>query len=537
MTLGFLLALVVALPAAADTLLVLPFENVARNGDVEWLGESFAEGLTPRLAGAGHGLVPREERRAGLERLGLPPNGPLTRASMIRLAEEVDADWVVFGSFRVEDSRLRVAARLLDVRRLVLSDTLDEEGPFDQLLSLQGRLAWRLLRALDPTFPLSLDAFLAGLPRMRVSAFESYVRGLLAPSRDQQRRYFLQAIRLEPEFPAPAFQLGRLYFDEQDYANATAWLEKVADESRFALDARFHLALCRFFAGDPARARETLEPVAERLPVRAVWNNLGVFASRQGAAPAAGYFARALQDDPTDPDVYFNLGLHHLRRQDWNPAAEALAQSLELAPGDPEALFLRAQALEPMGRREEARQARQQALGDNPALALSLERRQGDLDRLQQNFNARLVLLDRSRQQAAETRSARLQHVAVHLERGENLLVRGETEAARVEFTEAILLDPESHRAHLLLAEVYRREDRLPEAISELRASLWSQDTVPARLRLAEIYLLQNRIEEAEEQVRAALALDPANAEAQALAARIRGREAAPASRGNGAKP
>jgi len=61
----------------------------------------------------------------------------------------------------------------------------------------------------------------------------------------------------------------------------------------------------------------------------------------------------------------------------------------------------------------------------------------------------------------------------------------------------------------------------LAEAISELKASLWSQETVPARLRLAEIYLAQNRIGEAREQVEAALALDPANTEARALEARL----------------
>jgi tetratricopeptide (TPR) repeat protein len=516
---GVLLAVVFGPgPVAADTLLVVPFGNSARTAELDWVGESFAESLTVRLAGAGHSLVPREERLAGLERLGLPPAATLTRASWLRLAEEVGADWLVLGEFRVEDATLALRAELIDVRQLTLVRLGEEQGPFDRLLPLQGRLAWQILRQLDPTFPVSLDAFLARFPRLQVSAFESYVRGLLATGREAKLQYFHQAARLEPAYGAPAFRLGELYFDEQDYASAAGWFDKVPAESSVALDAKFFLALCRFYARDYARALETLLPLGERLPVSQVWNNLGVFASyAEQPAAADGYFARALEADPGDADIHFNLGLHRLRGGDADAAARSFAHCLTLAPGDTEALFLRAQALDQLGRSDEASRVRQQAVGDNPALSASLERRQLELDRLQSSFNARLA----GAQESPAAASARLKHVAVHVQRGQDLLARGEVEPARREFSEALLLDPDSQPAHFFLAETYRRQGRLAEAISELKASLWSQETVPARLRLAEIYLAQNRMEEAREQVEAALALDPANTEARALEARL----------------
>ena len=526
---GLLLASVFAtLPAAADTLLVVPFENTARRAELDWVGESFAEALTVRLAGAGHSLLPREERLAGLERLGLPPATALTRASWLRLAEEVGAGWLVLGGFQVEDATLTLRAELVDVRQLALIRLGEERGPFDRLLHLQGRLAWQILRRLDPTFPVSLDAFLARFPRLQVSAFESYVRGLLATGREAKLQYFRQAARLEPAYGAPAFRLGELYFDEQDYASAAGWFEKVPAESSVALDAGFFLALCRFYARDYARAIETLVPLGERLPVKAVWQNLAVFASyAERPAAADDYFARALEADPGDADTHFNLGLHRLRAGDANAAARAFAYCLTLTPGDTEALFLRARALEELGHPQEAGRLRQQAVGDNPALTVSLERRQLELDRLQQRFNARLA----GQQESPAAASVRLEHVAVHVERGQDLLARGEIEPARREFSEALLLDPDSQPAHFFLAETYRRQGRLAEAVSELKAALWSQETLPARLRLAEIYLAENRIEEAREQVEAALALDPGNLDARALQARLG------AAAGSGAKP
>src|SRR3989304_3623187 len=165
-------------PAAADTLLVAPFENTARAAELEWVGESFGESLTARLAGAGHSLVPREERLAGLERLGLPPAVALTRASWVRLAEEVGADWLVLGDFRVEDATLTIRAELLDVRQLALVRLGEEQGPFDRLLQLQGRLAWQILRRLDPTFSGTPDAFLARFPNLPVSTLKCSLRSL-----------------------------------------------------------------------------------------------------------------------------------------------------------------------------------------------------------------------------------------------------------------------------------------------------------------------------------------------------------------------
>ena len=519
---SLLLLLLGLIPAAANTLLVVPFENTARLADLDWVGESFAETLMQRLAGSGHVLVPREERLAALERLGLPATAALSRASLLRLGEEVEADWVVLGRFEVEDGQLRGQAQLFDLRRLALSPSLEERGSFAQLLEVQGRLSWKILRQFDSTFPISQQAFEQRFPSLRVSAFESYVRGLLALRRQQQLRYFLQAARLEPHYSLPAFRLAQLYFEDQDYATAARWFGKIPPEDSWALDARFYLALCQFFARDFTQASETLAPLAERLPVKQVWNNLGVFASRQESNQTAlGYFARALEADPDDADVYFNLGLHHFRQGEWSEAARALARCLELNPSDTEAHFLRAHALERLGRPQEAERARQQAVGDNPALALSLGRRQLDLDRLAQHFSARQALLSRQPPETPATPSARLQHVAVHVERGEDLLARGQLESAQREFTEAILLEPDSHRAHFLLAEIYSRQGRLVEATSELKASLWSQETVSARLRLAEIFLAQNRPAEAQEQVQAALALDPTHAAARALEARL----------------
>lgn len=513
-----LLVLGGARTASAESLLVIPFEQNSGAADLHWVGESFAESLNLRLAVGGHAPLSREERLALFEQFGLPANAPVTHASLLRLGEEADADGVVWGWYEVQKGRIRAQARVLELAGPHLSAVLAEEGPLGELLDVQDRLAWRILWQLDPKFPLSREEFRQRVLRWRPSAFESYVRGLLAMNREQQRRYFLQATRLDPSYGAPAFRLGQYYFEERDFATAARWYAKVPMRDPVVLEAQFYLALCQFEANDYDRAAETLRAIAARRPSRAVWNNLGVFYSRQKDERAPAAFQRALDQAPGDPDVFFNLGLYHMRMEDWTAAEEAFRRGVELNPADTEAHFLRAQALGHLGRSQEAQAARLLAVGDNPALALSLERRELELDRLSSEYNARwLPALARE----TDSVSPRSRHAAVHVQRGEHFLARSALPKARREFTQAILLDPDAYRAHLLLASVYEREGRSEEAVAELRAALWSRESADTHTRLAELLLTLGRPEEARRHVRAALALEQNHAAARVLEAQL----------------
>ncbi len=102
-------------PARVATLLVFPFENSSRVAKLDWLGEGLADLTIERLGGEGQFVFPREERLAALDRLGLPASTRYTRATMLKVAEEIDADYVVFGQYELNGRTLTVAARLLRI--------------------------------------------------------------------------------------------------------------------------------------------------------------------------------------------------------------------------------------------------------------------------------------------------------------------------------------------------------------------------------------------------------------------------------------
>ena len=72
--------------ARSGRLLVMPFENVKRDGSIFWLGEASSVLLTDDLNAFGLNAITRPERQQAFERLQLPSSAVLTDATVIRIA-------------------------------------------------------------------------------------------------------------------------------------------------------------------------------------------------------------------------------------------------------------------------------------------------------------------------------------------------------------------------------------------------------------------------------------------------------------------
>src|SRR5512133_1863084 len=107
-------AALIAVPAMAqvppslprERVLVVPFENVQREGKFYWVSEAAAMLLADDLQAFGVETFTREQRRKAFERLQLPSATPLTEATLIRLGQSIGAAQVVLGSFTVTDGQL-----------------------------------------------------------------------------------------------------------------------------------------------------------------------------------------------------------------------------------------------------------------------------------------------------------------------------------------------------------------------------------------------------------------------------------------------
>src|SRR5205823_13112521 len=102
-----------------------------------------------RLTAAGEQAYSHAGRAAELERYGLPSSSTFSRAMMLRVAEDLDADYVIYGKYAARGTALTIEIRMLSMNPLALRPAVRESGPLESLMELHTRLLWRTLSSRD----------------------------------------------------------------------------------------------------------------------------------------------------------------------------------------------------------------------------------------------------------------------------------------------------------------------------------------------------------------------------------------------------
>jgi tetratricopeptide (TPR) repeat protein len=343
----------------ADAVLVLPFFNQSKTANLDWIGESIAATLHDALASQSVLALDREDRLEAYRRLAIRPGALLTRASIIKVGDALDAAVVIYGQYDLKPAAaaasrgsLQITARVIDLKHTRQGPEFGEVGALEDLAALETHLAWQAMQFLAPKTAPSEEDFRKTRPAIRVDAIESYVRGLLATAPEQKHRFFTQAARLDERFSQPAYELGRIYWERKEYRIAAGWLERVTRPDSNFLEAQFLLGLCRYQGGRFAEAAKAFELVAASVPLNEVYNDLGAALSRSNLLPAATEnFRKAVEGDSSDPDYHFNLGYALWKSGQFAAAVESFRAVVARNPEDAEATQLLGRCLKNDGPR------------------------------------------------------------------------------------------------------------------------------------------------------------------------------------------
>ncbi len=337
-------------PAAqADTYLVLPFFNVSKNSSLDWIGEGLAETVQEALSSEGLMVLDRDDRVEVYRRLSVRPYTLLTKASVVKIGEELDAEHVIFGQFDMQPApeptagsrgSLLITASVLHIKGMRQGMEFRESGAIEDLAALQNHLAWQTLRTIHPNLATTEAEFQQNHPSIRLDAIENYIRGLMAVNPDDKHRFFTQAARLDAHYSQPCFQLGRLLWKRKEYKTAADWFQRVSPSDSRYRQANFFLGLCRYYTGDFAGAQAAFQLVASTVPLNEVYNDLGAAQSRVNRPEALENFRRALEGDPSDSAYQFNVGYALWKSGDFRAAAENFHAVLNHDPADEQASLL-----------------------------------------------------------------------------------------------------------------------------------------------------------------------------------------------------
>ena len=298
------------LQGTSERVLVIPFENPAREARVYWVSEASAVLLADELNALGRHAHTREERLDAFQRLQVPPVATLSHATVIRLGQVVGATHVVIGSFRLTGGMLSVRARSIRLDTGQLEHEFVEAGPLEDLFATFERIGRRLAgpaaTGVSPARP--------ALP-----VFENYIKGLVATATPAKVGYLAAAIKLDPGFDRARLALWSVHHDEGNGQVALVTAAAIPESSPMYARARFSAALSLLQLKRLDDAFATFRTLADRTPTATLMNNLGVIQLRRPVTPQTGratyYFNQALKLAEDDPDYYSTWAMRIGRRR------------------------------------------------------------------------------------------------------------------------------------------------------------------------------------------------------------------------------
>ena len=518
-------AVVLAQAAQGAPIVVVPFDNPTQDPRLGWLREGAAILLSEMLVSSGEVVTDREERLQAFDRLQLPANAVLSRASIIKVGQVVTASMVVGGTIAMQGDQLIARARGVRIDTGRLLPEVEASGAVSDLYGIFGRLAQQVRGSSGAPAP--MGDRLPQAPQM----FELYVKGLVADTPSTALAFLEQTLKGAPQFDRARLAIWDIHSEASDYLRALDAVTAIRPGSEFSRDGRFRRALSLMNLKRWDDALETLRALQKEQASAPVSNAIGVAELRRTASPPPGratfYFSQASELDPSDGDLFFNLGYSYWLDKDPKGAIYWLREAVRRDPGDGDAHFVLGVALQQSGSTSEATRERELASRLSSKYADWVARATGGdpvprgLERLHEELRPSRARVDNILTTAGQRDQENL--AAFHLDAGRRAFEREADREAIDELRRALFLSPYLAEAHLLLGRLYLRGGRPAEAVEALKIALWSEETVAAHVLLAEALLQVQDQAAARVEIDRALALDPKSAEALALKAKLGG--------------
>ena len=321
---------------ASEPLKLLIFPMSGYSGSVgAWAGEGIALSLAGQLTDDEIQPFSRGETEDLLIENGLPTDARLSSGSMIFVAEQAKADYVVIGSFTENDGGLKLSVRLLDIKAMKQRSEFTVSGMLETLPVMENELAWMIYSSVVQTPALSREQFRERARRVPNTAYAGYIESLNVFSESRQMQLLEKAIKEYADFAEARFRIGRLYYQKRDYARALPHVEYGRKLPNERLQSDFMIGTCRLQLGETAQAIEEYTRIISRTRHIASLNNLAIAHVRNGdISLALRALTDAVEQDPEDPSIVINLAIAQYISGDAPEAVKSVEAAVSVYPGN-----------------------------------------------------------------------------------------------------------------------------------------------------------------------------------------------------------
>jgi adenylate cyclase len=295
---------------ARPAIAILPFQNLSGDPDQDYFADGLVEDLTTGLAA--QRWFPVIARNSSFVYKG-------RAVDVAQVSRELGARYVVEGSTRRGDDRVRIQVQLIDgeTGQHVFAERYDRV--LGDVFALQDEVVERIVTAIEPALFRIEGVRAARRPPRDLSAWECLQRGILLGWRRtredlaEARRLFLRAHELDPTLSPALTCLAGSHIAELSFGYATSPAQSLAEALRCAeravqlddRDAAAHFALsgALFLQQRVLEAEAAAERTVELDPsfARAYWGLSFTRRTPERAEEAVALLEKAIRLSPHDP--------------------------------------------------------------------------------------------------------------------------------------------------------------------------------------------------------------------------------------------
>lgn len=306
-------------------LAVIPLNNQRPDEETDFLGFALADTIITKLSYASSLVVRPSSYVEKYSNQEIDPK---------KVAEELDVDTLLTGSYLKDGQDLRVTAQLIDVRsgQKLWGETIDVK--WDNKLTLQDYVARQILKGLSLNLTPAEDQRLASGSPQDARAYEFYLRGLhlLSTNRHPDAIGMLEkSVETDPNYSLAWAYLGRAYSisalqyfsGRKDYLKAEAAYDQALALSPSEFEPRILIAILYTETNRAEEAATILRQVLEANP-----NHAGALWQLSYTYRYAGMLKESIEEGERARQLDTNLSSHQFNSYFYAGEYEKFINSL-----------------------------------------------------------------------------------------------------------------------------------------------------------------------------------------------------------------
>ena len=333
-------------PQGSDqkSIAVLPLENLMGDAEQQYFVDGMTEELISKLSRIHALRVPA--RTSVVQYAG-------TQKDVKEIGRELGVGYIVEGSVRRSENRLRVSVKLIDVSTGFNLWSDDFDGEFKDVFTVQEETALKIVESLDLRLNHDEGTAIQRQPTEIPEAYDAYLRGYTLLSNyytpefreqfSQAKLHFEKALEYDPDYPLALSGLAHVMVMHVylGYDTSTATVIEAEVLVHRALNLEPELPEAYNVLGDLWGAKQEWDRAAEEFQ-KAVkldpkndyaWSELGwVYNSTGRPVKAEEASRKAIRINPTNVFHHYQLGRALYLQNRLNEAIEVFQHAIQLNP-------------------------------------------------------------------------------------------------------------------------------------------------------------------------------------------------------------